>query len=73
MTTRRSFLKQSSALALIPLMPVASFEIAAANKVPLDDPAAKALRYVEDATLAKRADKWELQRLIRFVVTVDFT
>ena len=57
MTTRRSFLKQSSALALIPLMPVASFEIAAANKVPLDDPAAKALRYVEDATLAKRADK----------------
>jgi len=79
MTTRRSFLKQSSALALIPLMPVASFEIAAANKVLLDDPAAKALRYVEDATLAKRADKMGVAAAdqvcsnCRFYITDDAT
>jgi len=79
MTTRRSFLKQSSALALIPLMPVASFEIAAAKKVPLDDPAAKALRYVEDATLAKRADKMGVAAAdqvcsnCRFYITDDVT
>ena len=57
MTTRRDFIQRASALAVLPLIPAISFESLAAAKVPLDDPAAKALRYVEDATLAKRADK----------------
>ena len=57
MTTRRDFIQRASALAVLPLIPAISFEALAAAKVPLDDPAAKALRYVEDATLAKRADK----------------
>lgn len=77
MPPRRSFLKQSSALALIPLVPITSFESLAATKVPLDDPAAKALRYVEDANLAKRADKMgvaaadQLCSNCRFYVTDD--
>ena len=50
MSTRRQFLKQGAALALIPLVPAVSLTTHAAAKVPLDDPAAKALRYVEDAT-----------------------
>ena len=57
MTTRRQFLKATSALALIPLANVTSFSAQAAEKVPLDDPAAKALKYVEDAAEADRADK----------------
>ena len=57
MTTRRDFIQRASALAVLPLIPAISLESLAAAKVPLDDPAAKALRYVEDATLAKRADK----------------
>ena len=57
MSTRRQFLKQGAALALIPLVPAVSLTTHAAAKVPLDDPAAKALRYVEDATEANRADK----------------
>ncbi|MGB1189341.1 MAG: high-potential iron-sulfur protein [Pseudomonadales bacterium] len=57
MTTRREFLKRSSALAVLPLIPAMNLEALAAGKVPMDDPAAKALRYVEDATTAKRADK----------------
>ena len=54
MTTRRKFLAATGSLALIPLI---SKSVIAADKVPLDDPAAKALKYVEDASLASRADK----------------
>lgn len=54
MPSRRTFIKASASLALIPLV---SLNVKAAEKVPLDDPAAKALRYAEDATTADRADK----------------
>ena len=55
MTTRRKFLAATGSLALIPLI---SKPVIAADKVPLDDPAAKALKYVEDASQASgRADK----------------
>ena len=55
MTTRRKFLAATGGLALIPLI---SRPVMAAEKVPLDDPAAKALKYVEDASLASgKVDK----------------
>ena len=41
MTTRRKFLAATGSLALIPLI---SKPVIAADKVPLDDPAAKALK-----------------------------
>lgn len=56
MTTRRTFLKGVAASALIPLVNL-SHSAHAASKVPLDDPTAKALKYVEDATQATRTDK----------------
>ena len=49
MKTRREFLAATGGLALITLI---SKTVIAAEKVPLDDPAAKALKYVEDASLA---------------------
>lgn len=55
MPTRRDVLKIAGGVALIPLVSLPAF---GADKVPLDDPAAKALKYVEDATLAVgRVDK----------------
>ncbi len=51
---RRELLKSAAALSLIPLVNV---PVRAAEKMPLDDPAAVALKYVEDATTADRADK----------------
>lgn len=57
MTSRRNFLKVSASVALIPLVNLGSSPVRAAEKVPLDDPAAKGLNYVEDATEADRADK----------------
>ena len=55
MTTRRKFLAATGGLALIPLI---SRPLMAAEKVPLDDPTAKALKYVEDASQASgRIDK----------------
>lgn len=54
MTSRRTFLKASASLALVPLV---NLNVKAAEKVPLDDVAAKALKYVEDASQAARADK----------------
>jgi hypothetical protein len=77
MSTRRQFLKQGAALALIPLVPAVSITTHAAAKVPLDDPAAKALRYVEDATEANRADKMgvaaadQVCQNSRYYVTTD--
>lgn len=56
MTSRRTVLKGIAASAMIPLISVSSKGIAA-TKVPLDDPTAKALKYVEDATVATRTDK----------------
>ena len=56
MTTRRTFLKGVAASALIPVVSISPLANAA-TKVPLDDPAAKALKYVEDASQATRADK----------------
>ena len=49
MPTRRSILKAAGGLALLPLVNVT---VNAAEKVPLDDPAAVALKYVEDANQA---------------------
>ena len=49
MRTRREFLAITGGLALIPLI---NMPVVAAEKLPLDDPAAKALRYVEDASQA---------------------
>ncbi len=57
MTTRRNFLKATASVALIPLVNIDLHSAAAADKVPLDDPAAKNLKYVEDATTAERPDK----------------
>ena len=55
MPTRRSILKAAGGLALVPLLNV---PVRAAEKVPLDDPAAKALKYVEDTNEAVgRVDK----------------
>lgn len=77
MSTRRQFLKQGAALALIPLVPAVSLNAHGAGKVPSDDPAAKALRYVEDATQANRADKMgvaasdQICQNCRFYVTSD--
>lgn len=77
MSTRRQFLKQGAALALTPLVPAVSLTTHAAVKVPLDDPTAKALRYVEDATKANRADKMgvaaadQVCQNCRFYVTTD--
>ena len=49
MQTRRAFLAALGGLALIPLI---NRPVLASEKLPLDDPAAKALRYVEDASQA---------------------
>ncbi len=57
MTTRRNFLKATASVALIPLVNLDMKGAHAAEKVPLDDPAAKNLQYVEDATQATRPDK----------------
>lgn len=55
MTTRRTFLKGMAATTLIPVL---NLKVAhAATKVPLDDPTAIALKYVEDASKAARVDK----------------
>ena len=54
MMNRRNFMRAAGAAALIPLVQLPA---RAADKVPEDDPAAKALKYVEDATAATRADK----------------
>lgn len=56
MSTRRTFLKVAASTALIPLVNLPTIA-QAAEKVPADDPTAKALKYVEDATQAERADK----------------
>jgi len=57
MASRRSFLKATASVALIPLVSLDSIQVHAAEKVPLDDAAAVALKYVEDATTAERMDK----------------
>ena len=57
MTTRRKFLKATASVALIPLVTLPVNRSMAAEKVSVDDPTAKALKYVEDATTATRADK----------------
>lgn len=54
-TTRRTFLKGAAAAGLIPVLNIDS--VRAAEKVPLDDPAASALNYVEDASEASRIEK----------------
>lgn len=54
MPSRRDVLRMAGGVALIPLV---NLKVHAADKVPLDDPAAVALKYVEDATQATRADK----------------
>ena len=58
MTTRRTFIKTTAKLGLIPLLPVSMLSWGDdAKKIPTDDPVAKALRYIEDATQAARSDK----------------
>ncbi|MDA0976965.1 MAG: high-potential iron-sulfur protein [Proteobacteria bacterium] len=54
MMNRRTFLKAAGAASLIPLVQLPAF---AADKVPLTDPAAIGLKYVEDAAQATRTDK----------------
>ena len=54
MPTRRHFLKVAAGVSLLPVVNLPAY---AAEKVPLDDPAAVALKYVEDANEAERADK----------------
>ena len=56
MPTRRTILK-TAALTLVPLVGVNARLAFAAEKVSLDDPAVVALKYVEDATTATRAEK----------------
>jgi len=57
MASRRSFLKASATMALVPLLNISLRSAQAADKVPEDDPTAKALKYVIDASKATRADK----------------
>lgn len=57
MTSRRTFLKASASIALIPLVNLDVKSAYAAEKVPLSDPAAQGLKYTEDATTAARTDK----------------
>ncbi len=58
MTTRRTFIKTTAKLGLIPLLPVSMLSRGDdAKKITTDDPVAKALRYIEDATQAARSDK----------------
>ena len=58
MTTRRTFIKTTAKLGLIPLLPVSMLSQGVeATKISTDDPVAKAFRYVEDATQAARSDK----------------
>jgi len=61
MVSRRRFVKLSAVAAAIPLFSqvnlVSSASAAAMAKVPTDDPAAVALKYVEVATTATRTDK----------------
>ena len=58
MTTRRTFIKTTAKLGLIPLFPVSMLSQGDdAKKITTDDPVAKALRYIEDATQAARSDK----------------
>lgn len=54
-TTRRTFLKGAAALGLIPVLNIETAR--AAEKVPVDDPAASALNYVKDATKANRVER----------------
>ena len=56
MTPRRNFIKTTATLGLIPLVPISMLS-SGAEQITGDDPAAKALRYVEDATAAVRTDK----------------
>ena len=44
-------------MALVPLLNIEMRSARAAEKVPVDDPTAKALKYVEDATQAQRVEK----------------
>lgn len=57
MTSRRTFLKAAGSVALIPLVNLDVRSAKAQEKVPLDDPAASSLQYVEDGTTADRPDK----------------
>ena len=59
MTTRGKFLKATASVALLPLVTLPVHRTMAAEKVPVDDPTAKALKYVEDATTATRAGQQE--------------
>jgi hypothetical protein len=56
MTTRRTFIKSTAALGLIPLLPISMLS-QGVDKVTIDDPVAKALKYTEDATNAVRSDR----------------
>ena len=49
MTIRTKFLKATARVALIPLVTLPVHRSMAAEKVPIDGPTAKALKYVEDA------------------------
>lgn len=58
MVSRRKFVKLTAVSATLPLLGQVSFSAsAAAAKVPANDPSALALKYVEDASTATRADK----------------
>lgn len=54
MPTRRQMLRLAAGLSLLP---VVNLPLRAAEKVALDDPAASALKYVQDATQAARSEK----------------
>jgi hypothetical protein len=61
MVSRRQFVKLTAVSASIPLLSqvnlISSASAAAMGKVPIDDPAALALKYVEVASTATRTDK----------------
>ncbi len=66
MISRRQFVKLTAVSAAIPIFSqinlVPSASAAALGKVPTDDPAAVALKYVEIATTANRTDKMGVAR-----------
>ncbi len=61
MVTRRQFIKLSSIAATLPLLSqvklISPASAAAIEKVPVNDPSAVALKYVEVASKASRTDK----------------
>lgn len=72
MPSRRRFLRATATVALIPLVNLDVDTARAAEKVPLDDPAASALKFTRDATTAARVDKMGVAAADQFCDNCQF-